>query len=61
MVATSRHDGMLALRGAQDGLHGAFFYLWTANTRYHHHHSNTTHLDPTPSLQALVVVGDLSS
>ena len=61
MVATSRHHGMPPLPGAQDGLQGALFNLWTPNANYRHHQPNTTHLDPTTPLEALVVAGDLSS
>ena len=61
MVATSRHHGMPPLPGAQDGLQGALFNLWTPDTKHRHHQPNTTHLDPTPSLEALAVAADLSS
>ena len=61
MVATSCHHGMPALPGARDGLQGAPFKLWTPDAKHHRCHPNTTHLDPTPPLEALAVAGDLSS
>ena len=61
MVATSRHHGLPALPDAKDGLQGAFFNLWTPDPRHRHHQPNTTHLDPTPTQEALAVAGDLAS
>ena len=61
MVATSRHHGMPALPAALDGLQGALFNLCTPDAKHSHHQPNTTLLDPTPPLEALVVAGDLSS
>ena len=61
MAATSRHNGMPALPGARDGLQGALFTLWTPDAKHRQHQPNTTHLDRTPPLEALAVVGDSSS
>ena len=43
----------------RDGLQGALFNLWTPNTKHRHHQPNTTHLDPTPPLEALAIAGNL--
>ena len=61
MVATSRHHGITALLGTRDGLQGARFNLWTPDAKHRHHQPNTTHLDPTPPLEARAIAVDLSS
>ena len=61
MVATSHHHGMPARPDSKDGLQGALFNLWTLDPRHRHHQPNTTHLDPTPSQEALAIARDLSS
>ena len=57
MVAKSRHHWMAALPGARDGLQGALFNLWTSNAKHRNHPPNTTHVDPTPPLEARAVAG----
>ena len=61
MVATSRHHGLLAVPDSKDELQGAFFNLWTPDSRHRHYRPNTTHPDPTPPQKALAVAGDLCS
>ena len=60
-VATSCHHGLPALPDSKDGLQGALLHLWTPDRAHKHHQPNTTHLDPPPPKEALVVAGDLSS
>ena len=43
------------------GCWGLFFNLWTRDLPYHHHQSNSKHLDPDPTQEALAVAGELSS
>ena len=60
MAAISRRHGMPAPAGARDRLQGALFNLWTPDPKHRHHQPNTTHLDPTPRLDALDVASDLT-
>ena len=61
MLATSRHHGMPAPPGARDAMQGALFQLWTPNAKHRNHQPNTTELHPSPPLESLAVVGDMSS